>query len=375
MANLKVLMMGGRRCGKTSALASLFEQMIHGKINEFLTVCDKTVIDPTQPDAPLQRKLMEIQHLMHKMGNNTFLADKNPNASNWVYTIQLRMPGKSKGFEIDFIDTIGSFFTKGSAHYEQLCSYTEQCDIFVVIIDTPYLMAGSKLDAEIANEIDGIQNFFAQITNREESKHKQVLFVPVKCEKWVKEGKIDDVVKTVEEYYDAIIKDLIASNKTEISIIPIETAGDIIFAELTYPYMLFDSRTYSQKICAKISDSEVRVADGRIIEISEDAILAEDPSALYKFGNEISDIVRPNAWFKLRNEPQAAYTPHNCEQLILHILRFSYNKMLAERLCNGLSYFFSNLSLKNMQEILDSLSQANLIKDSGEGIKIIKRCF
>lgn len=45
MANLKVLMMGGRRCGKTSALASLFDQMIHGKTNEFLTVCDKTILE------------------------------------------------------------------------------------------------------------------------------------------------------------------------------------------------------------------------------------------------------------------------------------------------------------------------------------------
>ena len=39
---LKVLMVGGRRCGKTSALAVMFEQMISGATNEFFTVSDST---------------------------------------------------------------------------------------------------------------------------------------------------------------------------------------------------------------------------------------------------------------------------------------------------------------------------------------------
>ena len=42
MSSLKVLMMGGRRCGKTSALASLFDQMVNGATNQFLTVSDRT---------------------------------------------------------------------------------------------------------------------------------------------------------------------------------------------------------------------------------------------------------------------------------------------------------------------------------------------
>lgn len=42
---LRVMMMGGRRCGKTSALASIFHEMINNKtVNEQLTVCDRTVL-------------------------------------------------------------------------------------------------------------------------------------------------------------------------------------------------------------------------------------------------------------------------------------------------------------------------------------------
>ena len=40
---LKVLMMGGRRCGKTSALACLFEQMVNGPVKNYFTVSDQTI--------------------------------------------------------------------------------------------------------------------------------------------------------------------------------------------------------------------------------------------------------------------------------------------------------------------------------------------
>ena len=91
MANLKVLMMGGRRCGKTSALASLFDQMIHGKTNEFLTVCDKTVLEEKDGEKQdsLTGKRLELEHFISKGKNNTFIANKklleicSPVANPW----------------------------------------------------------------------------------------------------------------------------------------------------------------------------------------------------------------------------------------------------------------------------------------------------
>ena len=239
-------------------------------------------------------------------------------------------------------------------------------------------MAGSKVEAEAANVIDSIHTFLMQIDSQNGRKAKQVLFVPIKCEKWVKEGKVEDVVKAIEEKYDATIRDLRASNKTEISIIPIETAGDIIFAELKEPYILFNTQNNSQVRCAKISDRLVLLPDGKNRKIMDVEILNDDPEGVFKFGEDVSDIVRPNAWFHLRNEPKAAYSPNNCEQLPLHIIRFMFNKKKAESwggIIGDLVSFFGGISSKDMQKALDNLSQANLIKDSGEGIKIIKKFF
>ena len=239
-------------------------------------------------------------------------------------------------------------------------------------------MAGSKVEAEAANVIDSIHTFLMQIDSQNGRKAKQVLFVPIKCEKWIKERKIDDVVKAIEEKYDATIRDLMASNKTEISIVPIETAGDIIFAELKDPYILFNTSNNKQTRCARISDRMVMLPDGKHKKIADDEVLNDDPEGVFKFGEEVSDIVRPNAWFSLRHEPKAEYTPHNCEQLPLHIVRFMFNKRKSEAwggIIGDLISFFGGISAKDMQKALDNLSQANLIKDSGEGIKILKKCF
>ena len=381
MANLKVLMMGGRRCGKTSALASLFDQMTHGRTNEFLTVSDQT--KPEEKDGEkkelLLKKRMELKNFISIGKNQTFLADQGPTSHYWTYILQLQIPGRpDRNMNIEFIDGNGEFFEAGGRHHNETVAFVRECDVFVVIVDTPYLMAGSDVEAESANIIDSIHTFLMQIDNQNGRKSKQVIFVLFICEKWVKEGKIDDVVKVVEEKYDATIKDLKASNKTEISIIPIETAGDIIFAKLMEPYILFNTSDNKQTRCAKVSDRMVMLPDGKHKKIADDEVLNDDPEGVFKFGEEVSDIVRPNAWFHLRNEPKAAYTPNNCEQLPLHIIRFMFNKKKHEAwggVIGTLISFFGGISSEDMQDALDNLSQANLIKDSGEGIKILKKCF
>ncbi len=380
MANLKVLMMGGRRCGKTSALASLFDQMIHGETNKFLTVCDKTVLETKngeKQDSLLQKRL-ELNNFILKGKNNIFLADQGPTMNYWTYVLQLQIPGTDKRMEIEFLDSAGEFFDSGGRHHNETVQFVQECDVFVVIVDTPYLMKGNKVEAESANVIDSIHTFLMQIDSQNGRKAKQVIFVPIKCEKWVKEGKIDEVVKTVENEYDATIRDLKASNKTEISIIPIETAGDIIFAELKEPYVLFNTSNNKKTRCAKVSDRMVLMPDGKHKAIEANEVLNEDPEGVFKFGETASDIVRPNAWYRLRHEPKADYSPHNCEQLPLHIVRFMFNKKKSEAwggVIGDIISFFGGISAKDMQKALDNLSRANLIKDFGEGIKILKKCF
>lgn len=374
MANLKVLMMGGRRCGKTSALASLFDQMIHGKTNEFLTVCDKTVLEEKDGEKQdsLTGKRLELEHFISKGKNNTFLADKGPTMNYWKYVLQLQIPGTDKRMEIEFLDVPGSFLQNEKIHLMEIISFVNESDIIVVVVDTPYLMVGSKEIAEAANAIDTILTLLMQVDCHETEKAKQILFVPVKCEKWVKEGKIDNVSEKVEEMYHPIIRDFRSSYKNELSIIPVETAGDILFSELKDPYVLFNQKTQSQIICAKLSDRIVLLSDGKVRKITEDEIIINDPCSVFRLCDDGKCFNRPKAWFHLRNEPKAVFSPHNCEQILLHIIRFMYKKKKSEYssfIIERRPTFFGNISLNDIENLLGRLSRANLIKDNKEGIK------
>lgn len=380
MSSLKVLMMGGRRCGKTSALASLFYQMIHGETKKYLTVADTTTSETKDSEIKetLSNKRLELEYFILKGKNNTFLVDKGPTANYWTYTMTVKIPGTNRKMEITFYDANGEFFDQGASHDEATTSFVQECDIFVVVVDTPYLMAGNKVEAEAANQIDSIHSFLTHIDNQNGRKAKQVIFVPIKCEKWFKEGNIEDVIEAIENYYSATIEDLMASNKTELSIIPILTAGDIIFSDLREPYLLCNTLNGKKKRCAKISDRIVTLENGENHKVTSDELVNEDLDGVFTVGGKPTCIKRPSAWFHLTTDHKATYSPYNCEQLPLHIIRFMFNKKKTESwggIPGRLISFFGGISAQDMQEALDKLSKNNLIKDSGEGIKIIKKCF
>jgi len=374
MERLKVLILGGLLSGKTSLLASLFDSMRHGITSECLTVCDVTPLEARDGGRQhsLLNKRLELENYISKANNNTFLAAKGPGMDFWEYVLQLQIPGTSKRMEVEFLKVPGSFIQNGSHHLMNIASFVNESDIIVVVIDTPYLMVGSKEVAEAANVIDTIHALLMQIDCHDAKKAKQILFVPVKCEKWVKEGKIDDVTKKTEEFYCATIRMLGSLYKTEMSIIPVETAGDIIFSDLKDSYVLFNSQTQRQIICAKISDRLVLLPNGKMHKITADETLSIDPCSVFSLWNNSTGINRPNAWYHLRNEPKAVYSPHNSEQLLFHIIRFMYHKKKAEYpnfIIDSNRTFFGSISFNDVKSLLERLYQAELIKDSEEGIK------
>lgn len=388
MADLKVLMMGGRRCGKTSALASMFDQMINGQTNSILTVADRTVRECKDGEMQdmLGDKKSELKYFIGRNLNGTFMVDKSPTKNYWDYLLSVQLPGNaSRHMQIRFRDANGEFFEAGGLHHNETMEFVKECDVFIVIVETPYLMAGEDYENEQANVVDSIHTFLTAIDQDGSHKSKQVIFVPIKCEKWMKAKKtaknpnaetIEDVVKKVEEIYGKTIKDLSQNNRTEISIIPIETAGDIVFEELRDAYLLVNTITKETIKCAKDDDETVIDRNGQYIEVESHHVVNEDPEAI--FYN--TSIPRRTPWFSLYKEQgKASYKPQNCEQLTLHIIRFMFNKAEDEAIGGFwgeiFKFLFGTLTKQDLQNVLSQLNKNKYIKDSGDGIKIIKTCF
>lgn len=371
MADVNVLMLGGRQCGKTSSLASIFVQMIRGKINDILTVCDKTTISPIDGDryGSLDRKRLELESLIQRGGNNTFLTYYCPDPVMWEYTWEVRIPNSNNRMNIQFIDIPGSCLQTGSFHLAEIVNYIIKSDVILVVVDTPYIMVGSKIEAELSNQIETIHRLLINIGNTET---KQVIFVPVKCEKWLKEGRIDEVTNKVEQYYCNTINMLKGLSNIEICVIPIQTAGDILFSDLRTQYVLLNTLNNTTKRCSKLNDRIVTLGNGKNHKIGENEILHEDIESYYEFGG----ITRRLEWFCLPSDHKAEYSPCNCEQVVLHILRFIYHKKKVESSLLLRLYpqniHFGTISERQMTDVLNKISEYNLIKISGEGIKIIK---
>lgn len=375
MSSLKVLMMGGRRCGKTSALASLFDQMVNGATNQFLTVSDRTDCSQNRDGESidtLSNKTLELKNLFQTLSNNQFVVDNNLTNYFWDYKLKVQIPGTNQSMCIDFRDIPGEYCEPTSIQFGQIVNYVRDCDVYVIVVDTPYLMSDNAVVREAACLSNSIHSLLTNV-DLNSNELKQVIFVPIKCEYWMKNDKINEVNEKIREVYSASIKHLQASRQTEMSIIPIQTAGDIIFTELTQSYNVVNTDTGKivHNKCAKISNKIVRLQDGNNYLLQPNETLVEDLKSIF----EGTSITRPIAWYQLHNtQTKPKYRPYNCEQLPLHIIRFMFNKAAIKARAGFAGWFmqiFGQIPKQTLQNALINLQQKNLIKDNVEGIERI----
>ncbi len=389
---LKVLMMGGRRCGKTSALASLFEQMINGDVKNYFTVSDRTKLETKgfETQDSLGDKTLELQNMLetHKGDSGIFLVDKGPTSNYWLYNLHLQIPGKSREMDIEFRDSAGEFFESSSIHAAETSDYIKNCDVFVIVIDTPYLMGPiDETTKDVCpesinlgvNRVMDIQNFLTHINDNEGKDAKMVVFVPLKCEKWVKEKRINEVTKRVKEVYGTCIKNLMAYSKMNVCIIPMETSGNILFSELRKAYIYNDIEGPVR--CCKIDDGIIRLENGENEPLMEGDVIKDDPESIIAGTN----LMRPYSWYQI-NPENGSFSPRNCEQLPLHIIRFMLAKLYdAETRKTGgligwftdlirkIRQFFGSMDPKELQEVIGKMQRNSIIKDSGYGIETLKK--
>ena len=380
MQPIKISILGGYMCGKTSLIASVFDQMLNGELNKIFTVADRTMqenkVSPIHGKEEcktlLINKRMELIRFIEKGDNNTFIVDQAPTMNSREYNMQIQISGTTKVFGMDFMDIPGSFMQQTSHYSDGIVEeIVEESDVYVVVIDTPFMMEGSRAENSLANCIDQIHCLL--VSGCDGIKAKQVIFVPLKCEKWVQEvNGYDKVVRKVEEVYSSTIKEL-KVRQTEISIIPIQTAGGIVFDSLKPAYRVVnDNDEIVVDKCSILNDGNIIDRNGNLHKLQLNEFVIESGYKYYRTNIDI-----PIAWYRLKNDAQ--YRPYNCEQLPLHILRFMFNKFMKETPGGFFgdlgSFLFGSITVNDMQECLNELSKANLIKDNVEGIKTIKKCF
>lgn len=413
MSGLKVLMMGGQRVGKSSALAAIMDAFLSGAEKDIITANDTTTLAKVdgEKQASISSKLQEVKAMLRENVGRTILVNSGKTNKKWDYHLELTLVGTNDSMNITFTDVNGEFFEGGNVHQDEIIKLVQSYDVFVVAIDTPFMMESRNEESELIDSVINkeynctlsIHTFLTQINDSDGNDAKLVIFTPIKCEYWAKHNKLDNVVTAVLEDYNTTIKALRKYKSVQIEILPIQTVGSAVFEEhleaqiyeWTKKILLFFNKTCTSK-CGQLKDGKIRLANGEIkdrgslVKVQEDleAVLIPD-----------TDIVRPNSWFRIESKE---YKPHNCEQLALHILEFMLAKVVDARikqeeqqnpilrgirraanfflnvgtlgLWKKLCDMFGEISIEQMQSALKKLEEKNLIKHSGEGITILKTC-
>lgn len=399
---LRVLMMGGQRVGKSSALAAIMDSFVTGAVSRLLTAKDKTVLVKKDgvEQASIDSKLQDVKQFLQDHAGKTVLVNSGKTNDKWDYKLELSVPQRNETMTIVFTDVNGEFFEDGTKKQTTIIELVKSYDVFIVAIDTPFMMGARQKDLvnPVVNSkyncIDSIHTFLTQIDDNDGKNAKLVIFAPIKCEKWAKENLLDTVTQYVREDYKTTLIALSKYKRVQVEIIPIQTIGTVVFQEHREAYrfrwtkrqwLFFKKECLSP--CAVLDNGQVRLSDGTKKDSATGEIL-DDPSVVLIPG---TDIVRPNSWFKVLTK---AYQPHNCEQLAFHILDFMLSKLIDLKiqketnhrnlnaflnfitigLWKSLKDVFGGISLQQMSGIVGRMHELNLIKKSGEGILILNEC-
>lgn len=406
---LKVLMMGGQRAGKTSMLAGLIETMTKGMVKELIEVHNVTSQEET--NRKLAKSIESLKYHLITSYGKTFLIDDNKTTAFDDYTLEFRIPNTDSFMKIVFTDANGEFYDMGRLHDGEIREKIRTYDVFVIAIDTPNLMEADNPNNRLCNEainnsynhVNDIYTFMSELDDKNGGDAKLVIFAPLKCEKWIKEGKIEDVKKRIAKVYEPTLHALSKYVNVEIDIIPVQTVGNIVFQEQTKASLCV-TEGISRRCAIVNNKSDVRYEDGSIEAIDPNRHrFIEDPDAVIRDG---SSLVRANSWFTTIGKD---YAPHNCDQLAFYILQFYLAKVLFAQkveelqskknkwkwgkriaivifgvalglLGAAVAYFTSNylakkfgtITVEQMLSLVNKLNESGYIKKNIDGIETIK---
>lgn len=366
MSDIKILMLGGRRCGKSSVLASMYKQLDNNsELKKVLNIEHRRDREGNQ--ASLTDKQNALEHFIEdRTKGNYYLVDFNADDNFSSYKFSIGKSNTTGNITFEFIDCPGESYDDNSRDdlYNRIRKEMPECDIFIIIVDTPYLMEIGEKQSDIAmfkkvNLTTQITSLFEKLVfsaNTDENTSRKIIFAPVKCEKWA--NNLDAVSNKLKIFYSELIKKCEQKANIYYSIIPVLTAGGIVFGEFTKPKM------YNLQKCAQLGKSpNIRMSDGTYSIVKPGETLIDDDEHI-KLGFPFY------SWFK----NIGTYDPMNCDQILFHVLRFLVYKVIMIGEANILPNWMHGLpSKKVMKQMITDLEDKNLLHDAGNGILNLRK--
>ncbi len=214
---LSICMMGPRSVGKTTVLTSIFhESQAH--------ICEGSSIYLKALDQ--NTNMLNDYHTMLVDAVQKKNASNLP-ASNTVsdFMFGLGLVGRMESVKLQIKDFPGEYLTSSiKSDRDEVYNFMASATVILIAVDTPYLMEeGGAYNVE-KNKVDIVTHYLKD--NVTAVQDKLVLFVPLKCERYMHDGKIAMVSEKVKESYHELIT-FFGSNNIASFVTPIITLGGI----------------------------------------------------------------------------------------------------------------------------------------------------
>lgn len=383
----KIIMLGGRRSGKSTVLACVVDQLANrtpGNIctamqvdqgHEFSDEAGHSYTLPT-----LAEKRVEIRQFVkgHKVSNNMFVVDMRPSTQKGSYFVQIKT-GESAEMMLEFVDVPGEFMEASNQSHAYLEDEISKCDIFIITLDTPFLMEADEDLNMIYNRVSEISASMQKMKIDNEYDKKLIIFCPVKCEKWLHAGQGEAVADKVCQVYRTLINSWVKHPAVSMWIMPVETAGGIEFSKFLDAKRVFRSEDDRIGELCSVNDvtGMIMYCNGKAERVNDAYVIEDEQQSAF---NSIVSI--PLSWYRANGREFASRL---CEQPVYHMLKFlaqkdrKINEARKEKgksnfLMEFLKFLFGYRSpfgkyAKEFSDMVDKIDKEGLIQETGDGFR------
>jgi hypothetical protein len=241
-STFSITMLGPSGVGKTSLLTSMYEQF-----ERTIAATELSLMPDDKSETLLQERLEGLKKLATAPAVEAGVGVGNSGEVRSL-TFGIGKKDEPASLHLQFTDFPGGFLAAGVSPEQRDRAYdlVSQSYVTMVVIDTPALMEANQRWNDRINNPLRIGNIFQEAY--QDLKHPRlVLFVPVKCEKYVQDDVLarQMIEKIKEEYHVTfnlfaaeVLRDFVT-----VAVAPVQTVGTVVFDSLevrdNIPHFLF----------------------------------------------------------------------------------------------------------------------------------------
>lgn len=218
---LKATMMGPRAVGKTSLMASIFNETRDTVAGAgfFFVPTDETAKDLSIKNLQLKNIIETRKSIQDAPQTGAIEAS----STETTFCFEMGLVGRASSINVQIKDFPGEYLVSNP---QKVTEFIQESSVIMVAIDTPYLMEDGGKYNEAKNDVKRVTRFLEQ--NSDTIKDKMILLIPLKSERYFHDNRLEELNAKVKQVYAKLI-DVCSESNIACVITPIQTLGHVEF--------------------------------------------------------------------------------------------------------------------------------------------------